>query len=274
MNKLLKEFSSFLEDRGLVIANEDAISQEPPDDYSFAKTIFKNREVLGPLLCKLAIGIKEGRNPIAYTISYKGEMVIVRQFLQNLVNLFLDNLNKRNLISKWHLDDDCKYEISVSEDEANRRFFRSAWAEQVFRYVITKTVQTFCKSHDLSSKAFQNVELRQKGEDKLFTELDLVVQIEKRFYIFEVKSGPFINIMQWAKRENCLAGENDLVRNIVCTIHDNIPERVFEPQLLFKLSNIETELNKILESDFTDDHSECSGPGAKVPATPRRCVSA
>ena len=250
MNKLLKGFSSFLEDRGLVIANEDAISQVPRDNYSFAKTIFKHREVLGPLLCKLAIGIKEGDNPITYTISYKGGMVIVRQFLQELVNRFLVNLKKKDLISEWQLKSDCQYEILVSEDEDKRRFFRSEWAEQVFRYVITKTVQTFCKSRNLSSKAFQNVELKQKGEDKLFTELDLVEQIGNRFYIFEVKSGPYINIMQWAKRENSLVDRNGFVRNIVCTIYDNIPERIFEPQLLLKLNNIETELRKMLESDF------------------------
>lgn len=253
MNRLLKEFSLFLKDRGLVVANEDAISQVPRDNYSFAKTIFKNREVLGPLLCKLAIGIKEGKNPIDYTISYRGGMAIVRHFLQDLVEKFLCNLKGRELISGWRLKSDCQYEILVSEDEDKRRFFRSAWAEQVFRYVIAKTVQTFCKSHNLSSRAFQNVELKQIGEDKLFTELDLVVQIEKRFYIFEVKSGPYINIMQWARREDSLVDGNDFARNIVCTIYDNIPESIFGPQLLLKLSNIETELNKILELDFAND---------------------
>ena len=208
-----------------------------------------------PLLCKLAIGVKEGKNPTAYTISYKGGMAIVRHFLQDLVNSFLRNLKEQNLISEWRLKGDCQYEIFVSEDEGKRRFFRSMWAEQVFRYIITKTVQTFCKAHNLSSKSFQNVALKQKGEGDLFTELDLVVQIEKRFYIFEIKSGPCVNIMQWAKRENYLVDGNDFVRSIVCTISDNISERIFEPQLLLKLNNIETELNTILESDFLNKQS-------------------
>ena len=111
-----------------------------------------------------------------------------------------------------------------------------------------KTVQEFCGSRKISFKAFQNAELRRTDENCLFTELDLVVQIEKRFYVFEIKSGPNINIIQWAKREMVLVG--DFVRNIVCTIYDSIPEKIFEPQLLLKLNNIEFELNKILEADF------------------------
>ena len=255
MSSILKDFASFLEDRGLVIANEDAISQVPSEDYSFSQSIFKNREVLVPLLCTLAIGIREGKNPITYRISYKGGMAIVRQFLQDLVNKFLCNLKKRNLISEWHLKSDCQYEISVSADEDKRRFFRSAWAEQVFRYVIMKTVQTFCTSRKISVKSFQNVKLKQKDDDNDFTELDLVVQIKNRFYIFEVKSGPCINIMQWAKRENSLVMGNEVVRNIVCTVHDSIPDKIFEPQLLLKLNNIEKELGKILESDFPNEYS-------------------
>ena len=113
-----------------------------------------------------------------------------------------------------------------------------------------KIVQEFCRSRKISFKAFQNAELRRADENCLFTELDLVVQIEKRFYVFEIKSGPNINIIQWAKREMVLAEGCNCVRNIVCTIYDSIPERIFEPQLLLKLNNIESELNKILEADF------------------------
>jgi len=251
MNNLLKDFALCLESHNLVIANEDELSQTPPDDYSFAKTIFTQREIFVPLLCRLAMGIREGNTPIAYTISYKGGMVIVRQFLQNIVEQFLENLKEKEFVTEWRRKSDCQYEVSIPKDEAKRRFFRSMWAEQVFRYVIAKTVQTFCAERKLSTKTFQNVKLRKKGEDLLFTELDLVVQVEERFYIFEVKSGPQINIIQWAKREQALAGNN--IRNIVCTIHDSISEKIFEPQLLLKLGNIEMELKKMLDSDFSDE---------------------
>jgi len=250
MNNLTKDFARLLEGRGFVIENEAEISQIPNEDYSLAKQIFKSREVLVPLLSKLAIGIKEGKDAILSNISYKGGMFIVRQFLQNIVDQFLDNLKKRELISTWQHKDECQYEIPLPEDETQRRFFRSVWAEQVFRYVIMKTVQEFCKSRKISIKAFQNACLRRVDENCLFTELDLVVQIERRFYVFEIKSGPHINIIQWAKREMVLVEGLDFVRNIVCTIYDSIPEKIFEPQLLLKLSSIESELTKVLEADF------------------------
>ena len=250
MNNLVKDFAKLLEDYGLVIENEAELSQVPNEDYSLAKQIFKSREVLVPLLSKLAIGIKDEKDTISYSISYKGGMFIVRQFLQNIVKQFLDNLKEKKFISMWYYKDECQYEIPLPKDETKRRFFRSVWAEQVFRYVIMKTVQEFCGSRKISFKAFQNAELRRTDENCLFTELDLVVQIEKRFYVFEIKSGPNINIIQWAKREMVLVGECDFVRNIVCTIYDSIPEKIFEPQLLLKLNNIEFELNKILEADF------------------------
>ena len=250
MNNLVKDFAKLLEGRGLVIENEAELSQIPTEDYSLAKQIFKSREVLVPLMSKLAIGIKDEKDAISYSISYKGGMFIVRQFLQNIVKQFLDNLKEKKFISMWYYKDECQYEIPLPEDETKRRVFRSAWAEQVFRYIIMKTVQEFCVLRTISFKAFQNACLRRADENHLFTELDLVVQVMKHFYVFETKSGPNINIIQWAKREMVLVGDCDFVRNIVCTVYDNIPEKIFEPQLLLKLSNIESELNKILEADF------------------------
>ena len=250
MNKLVKDFAKLLEDRGLIIVNEDKVSQVPNADYAFAKQLFKSREVLVPLMVKLAKGVKENQDTVLHGISYKGGMLIVRQFLQNIVDQFLNNLKEKELISKWHSKGDCQYEIVLPSDEQKRRFFRSAWAEQVFRYVIMKIVQEFCESRKIGFKAFQNAELRRNDKEKLFTELDFVVQIEKRFYVFEVKSGPLINIIQWAQREMVLVQGDDCIRNILCTIHDSIPEKIFEPLLLFKLNNIESELTDLLEADF------------------------
>lgn len=249
MNKLVKDFAKLLEERGLVIEDEDKVSQVPNADYTFAKQIYKSRELLVPLMLKLAICANEKETAL-YNISYKGGMLIVRQFLQNIVDQFLDNLRKSELVSRWCRKDDCQYEISLPQEETKLRFFRSTWAEQAFRYVIMKTVHEFCNSNKISCRAFQNVNLRRKDETNLFTELDLVVQIEKRFYVFEIKSGPWINIIQWAKREMALVQNDDCVRNIVCTIYDSIPEKIFEPQLLLKLNNIESKLTELLKLDF------------------------
>ena len=76
MNNLTKDFAKLLEGRGFVIENEADISQVPNEDYSLAKQIFKSREVLVPLLSKLALGIKDEKENILHSISYKGGMLI------------------------------------------------------------------------------------------------------------------------------------------------------------------------------------------------------
>ena len=253
-NNLLKDFMTMIDDRGYVIVNGAVVSQEVSDDYSFAPSIFKNREVLVPFLCKLAVGIMNNEPTISYRIPYNGRMKIVQQYIKEIVQQFLENLKKRELVLNWTLEDDVRFKVVVAEDEQKRRFFRSKWAELVFRHVIMKTVSMFCENHKISHKAFNNVELKRKGETGLFTELDLVIQMQKRFYIFEVKSGPKINIMQWAKRENAFVDDNSLVRNIVCTVYDSIPAEIFEPQLLLNLGNIEAELLKILGEDFPEEN--------------------
>ena len=253
---LLKDFKTLLDERGYEIANEMDITQETPDEYSFAPTIYKNREVLVPFLCKMAVGIStldQNKQTICYEVPFREELLIVQQFIVEIIKTFLDNLKEKELVSDWTLNDGVRFEVRLAEGDKKRRFFRSEWAEFVFRYVIMKTVYTFCDVHKISHKVFNNVEYRRKGENNLYGELDLVVQIQNHFYVFEVKSGPKINIMQWARRENALVEKNSFVRNIVCTVYDNIPANIFLPQLLLNLSNIMTELRKILEEDFPKD---------------------
>jgi hypothetical protein len=261
-NNLLKDFITMLDERGYVITNETDVTQEVSDDYSFAASIYKNREVLVPFLCKLAVGVMNNEPTICYRIPYTGKLKIVQQYIKGIVLQFLENLKKQELVLDWTLKDDIRFEVVVTEDEKKRRFFRSKWAELVFRYVIMKTVSTFCNTHQISYKVSYNIELKRKDETELFTELDLVIQIQKRFYIFEVKSGPKINIIQWARRENMFMDQDGLVRNIVCTIYDNIPAEIFQPQLLLNLGSIETELLKILENDFPEEISADSAHGA------------
>ena len=222
-NNLLKDFITMLDERGYVIANETDITQEVSDDYFFAASIFKNREVLVPFLCKLARGIGNNESTICYKISYTGKLKIVQQFIKGIVLQFLENLKKQELVLDWTLKDDIRFEVVVTEDENKRRFFRSKWAELVFRYVIMKTVSTFCNTHQISYKAFNNIELKRKDETELITELDLVIQMQKRFYIFEVKSGPKINIMQWAKRENMFIDKFfEKMSKKRCILHSNL----------------------------------------------------
>ena len=60
-----------------------------------------------------------------------------------------------------------------------------------------------------------------------------------------------VNIMQWARREETFVTEGGLARQIVCTIHDNIPANIFEPQILMTIGGIQKCLKRLLLSDFT-----------------------
>ena len=251
-NNLTRDFAKVLEERGLTITNSDNLDQIPPEHYSLAKSIVNSKAALVPFLIGLALSIrdKNSKGPFSYAVEDVRDKGI---FLQ-----FLDNLKKRDLIVQWQIedsDDKIHFTIEMSAEEQKRRFFRSEWAELCFRYLIMRVVQQFCtyRATPLSYKSFQNVELSKTNDVKIFTELDLVVQIEKRFYVFEIKSGPWIRILQWAKRENAFVSKDSPIRNIVCTVHDNIPGRIFEPQVLWSLGNIESSLCEMLRSDFPKD---------------------
>ena len=243
-NNLIKDFVKIIADRGIEIINEEKVNQVPTDNYSFASQIYNNRNVLLPLLVKIAISLKNDGQSIIFNVDDPRDKGIIKQFL--------NRLKDKELISGYEDRMDGCFGVESSKDGQRLRFFRSEWAEQCFRYAIMKVVQTFCSSKDkpLKYKAFQNVELRKNGEDGIFTELDLVVQIEKRFYVFEIKSGPWVRIMQWAKRESALVYKDSPVRNITCTIHENIPAEIFKPQILISLERIEKSLLEILNEDF------------------------
>lgn len=240
--KLTKAFAEFVGGRGFLIANEGEISQQPGEDYKLARQIFRNKRVLLPFLTELAVEVNAKRRAFEFHVPNAED----RGHLRN----FLLELEKIGYATEWT----CKkseFSVRLPSDEHLLRFFRSMWAEQCFRYAISTVVWRFCSDRLLSYKMFQNVQLERKGEKNLFSELDLVVQIEKRFYLFEIKSGPMVNIMQWARREEAFVTEGGPARQIVCTIHDNIPANIFEPQILMTIGGIQRRLKRLLSADFT-----------------------
>lgn len=240
--KLTKAFAEFVGGRGFLIANEGEISQQPGEDYKLARQIFRNKRVLLPFLTELAVEVNAKRRAFEFQVPNAED----RGHLRN----FLLELEKIGYATEWTCTKS-EFSVRLPSDEHLLRFFRSMWAEQCFRYAISTVVWRFCSDRLLSYKMFQNVQLERKGEKNLFSELDLVVQIEKRFYLFEIKSGPMVNIMQWARREEAFVTEGGPARQIVCTIHDNIPANIFEPQILMTIGGIQKRLKRLLVADFT-----------------------
>ncbi len=243
-NRLIKSFAEFLSQKGFEIVNRDDISQQPPSEYKYAKQIFTNKVVLLPFLLKAALTIKDTDSSFTFCPGRPEDY--------GKLQTFLDSLKDGGYILDWTRNAD-GHEVRLSQDAGKAKFFRSEWAEMCFRYIIMKVVQQFCQemSPALSCKVFQNVKIRKvSGGNELFTELDIVVQVENRFYIFEIKSGPRIRIMQWAKREEAFVDKQGCARQIVCTVHDNIPANIFEPQILMTIGGIENRLLKLLRNDF------------------------
>lgn len=239
---LIKDFAKLLSEKGFEIANRDTVSQDPPSEYKYAKQIFTNKVVLLPFLLKAALTIKDTDRHFSFCPARPEDY--------GKLQSFLDNLKKSGFILNW-TPEAKGYNVELSQNTDKMKFFRSDWAEMCFRYIIMKVIQQFCQTMTpaLSFKAFQDVKIKKKSFQDLFTQLDLVVQIEDRFYLFEVKSGPWIRIMQWAKREDAFVDEQ--VRQIVCTVHDNIPANIFEPQILMTIGGLEKRLLKLLKTDFS-----------------------
>lgn len=237
---LLGDFATFLDGRGFEIVDPESVKNEVSGSYRLAKQIFKNRRVIVPFMCKVALGISAG-DPIEHQVDSLEDANVLRNFLEGL---------KKTKHAANYTIEATKFVVVVPADVSKRRFFRSEWAEECFRYTISKTMNAISKELGVSNKIMSNVKLRRKGETSLFTELDVVAQIGSRFYVFEVKSGPKVNIMQWAVRERAFVSKGGPLRVIVCTIHDNIPCEIFEPQILVNLENFDERVSNLLAEDL------------------------
>lgn len=240
VGKLLGDFSAFIDGKGFEIVEPESVRQEASVSYRLARQIFKNRNVLVPFMCRVAKSV--GRcAKVKYSAGTPEEANVLRNFLDGL---------RRSGHTFDYSNVEQDFEMAIPDEELKRRFFRSDWAEECFRYVISKVVNSASKKFGVRNKIIPNVKIRRKESESTFTEFDVIAQLGDRFYAFEVKSGPWVRIMQWAAREEAFVTEEGPFRVIVCTIHDNIPCEIFEPQVLVNLENFELRVTQLLERDF------------------------
>lgn len=249
-NRLTRDFANFLKSKDLYIANNKPISQEPNKGYKLGRQIAQNKDVLLPLMHDIARQLRTAKDDnVTIDCADNGEANIIKQFLNGLkTNGFIVDFNH----------DPLGFYIQISDDSEKKKFFsHSKWAEHLFRYMITNIVDRFCKErnlrHSYMSNLFINTSYGNSENHHHWTELDLVVQIKDRFYIFEVKSGLTMHIIQWARREEVLVDKSKTVKVIVCTTHDEISPKLFLPQRLMTVKDLDQQLNKLLESDFRLD---------------------
>ena len=253
MDNSTENLSDFMARKGFVITNGESRHDAPKPSYRFAAQIFNNKAVLVPFLTQAALSINETR--LDYHVADAGRANVLRNFL--------DGLQRDGLVPGCG-EHDGTFVVELPKDKSKRRFFRSEWAEECFRHVVGRVTSQFCNDRGLPYSISANVELSRRGESRIFTELDLVVQIRDRFYAFEVKSGPWVRIMQWAAREMAFVDKDGKFKVIVCTIFDNIPANIFEPQLLMTIGGIERRLARLYRSDFGDAPQIDGSPAATL----------
>ena len=90
-----------------------------------------------------------------------------------------------------------------------------------------------------------------KIESKKMTsdmQLDVVVQLKERFYVFETKTG-ILGIDKWVARAKMFSVDHKS-RYITCCADETIPPRLFAPYHLVSLSQLKEKMSEMLEKDL------------------------
>ena len=130
-------------------------------------------------------------------------------------------------------------------------FMTGGWAELVNRFMVLRTLAEFAREHSCSYDVFLNVRLAriEKKIDIPDMELDIVVQLNDRFYVFETKSGFLLGVDKWVDRARMFASTKR-ARFMTCCTDDAIPIEAFRPFILLPLSTLEERLAKMLAHDL------------------------
>lgn len=138
----------------------------------------------------------------------------------------------------------------MTDNETLRRYIRFEWAEKCVRYMIARTIQKVSQetSSNLSCRFMANVKVASKDDKgNIKAEFDLVAIVNKRIYVFETKSGPWIRMRQWLNHEDLLGKD---AKVILCTTWPGIPPEIFKPEILLPINVLESGLSKIIKADL------------------------
>lgn len=130
------------------------------------------------------------------------------------------------------------------------RFWNGGWAEQMTKQIAVRTLSSFATKHKLPYDVFTNVKLRRWDNDKELTdmELDVVVSLKDRFYIFESKTGYVLGIDKWVDRSRMFAADGKS-RFFTCVSEEGWNPLTFKPFDLVRLSELEKHLYETLEAE-------------------------
>ena len=208
--------------------------------YAIAKTILKRHEDAVPFLKELySHEDKEFSYPIA-------ELPADRK--SDLLNI-CTQMQKNGWISFTRSKSELLVTPSIPKGDKN--FFNGGWAEYANRYLLNKGLTDYSRSHKLRFKIFWNVRLKRIDSDSSNSndmQLDLAVQINDIFYIFETKSG-VLGIQKWVERAQIFNQNGN--RFLTCCMDSSVNPKLFRPYRLLALERLEEQLTALLDRDFS-----------------------
>ena len=243
--RVTKRLSAFFKAHGLYIVGLHS-GERSKDHYALAKQMWRSRAVLLPFVKKLS----QHKEP-SFVYEIASLSVTDRTDLKNLC----DMLAKHGWMS-FNIRPD-SFEITPSLRGVQKQFLSGAWAEEINLYLIDKTLKTFTLSYHQGYKLFWDLKLKRIDSDKENghdMQLDLVVEVGDRFYVFETKSGFTMSIGKWVDRTRLFGDDKN--RFITCTANEKLSPLIFSPFCLFALPTLEAQFLEMLQADFPSPASD------------------
>ena len=208
--------------------------------YTVAKTILKRHEDAVPFLKEL---YQNGDKEFSYQIT---ELPADRK--SDLLNI-CTQMAKNGWLS--FTNDKSAIHVTSSFPKKDRTFLNGGWAEDANRYLVNKVLTDYSRTHKLKFKVFWDIRLKQidsDGKNSHDMQLDLAVQINDRFYIFETKSG-VLGIQKWVERAEIFNRDGN--RFLTCCMDSSVNPKLFRPYCLLALERLEEQLTALLDRDFS-----------------------
>ena len=207
--------------------------------YAIAKTILKRREDAVPFMKEL---YRQGKKEFSYPIA--GLPADRKTDLLNICS----EMRKNGWIS--YTQNKSEILVASSFPKAARNFLDGGWAEEANRYLVNKVLSDYAGSHKLKYKVFWDVRLKLIDSDSSNPndmQLDLAVQLNEKFYIFETKSGA-LGIQKWVERAQIFNQNGN--RFLTCCTDSSVNPKLFQPYSLLALDHLEEQLIELLDQDF------------------------
>ena len=204
-----------------------------------ANLLFKMKEIALPTFKKLVA--KSSKEILVELDGFDG---VAKSSLLQLCDAF-EKLN-------WIKTERTKHALRIVRlnDTAATCFWHGSWAEYVNRSLVVKTLQAFANSQKCRFDVFYDVRLAkcEPTGKPIDMQLDLVAQLNDRFYVFDTKTG-VLCIDKWVDRARLFSADRRS-RFITCCADEDIPPRLFEPYILIPLGDLQSRLDEILNEDF------------------------